>query len=80
MIVSVGVMSSSKGDPGCPIILVSIGPNTLEAVCDLGAAVSIIPMSVCDNVLWPALLLKTNMRVKFVDWLTRHIEGIADDV
>ena len=40
-----------KGDPGHPIILVSIGPNTQEAVYDLGAAVNIIPMSVYDNVL-----------------------------
>jgi len=40
-----------KGDPSHPIILVSIGPNTLEVVCDLGAGVNIIPMSVYDNVL-----------------------------
>ena len=40
-----------KGDPGHPIILVSIGPNTLEAVCDLSEAVNIIPLSVYDNVL-----------------------------
>jgi hypothetical protein len=40
-----------KGDPGRPIIGVSIGPNTLEAICDLGAAINIIPMSIYDNVL-----------------------------
>lgn len=40
-----------KGDPSRPIIIVSIGPHFLEAACDLGAAVNIIPISVCDNVL-----------------------------
>ena len=69
-----------KGDPGRPIILGLIGHHILEAVCDLSAAVNIIPMSVCDNVLRLALLLKTNMRIRFVDRSTHHIEGIADDI
>ena len=47
-----------KGDPGHPIIIVSIGRHTLEAACDLGAAVNIIPMSVYDNALQLAPLLK----------------------
>ena len=58
----------------------SIGPNTLEAVCDLSAAVNIIPMSVCDNVLRLAPLLKTNMRIRFTDRSTRRVEVIADNV
>jgi hypothetical protein len=37
-------------------------------------------MSVCDNVLRLAPLLKTNMRIRFADRLTHHIEGIANDV
>ena len=69
-----------KGDPGRPIIIVSIGRHILEAVCDLSEAVNIIPMSVYDNVLQLASLLKTNMRIRFADRSTRRVEGIADDV
>jgi hypothetical protein len=37
-------------------------------------------MSVCDNVLRLALLLKMNMRIRFADRSTRRIEGIANDI
>ena len=58
----------------------SIGHHILEDVCDLGAAVNIIPMSVCENVLRFTPLLKTNMRIRFADRSTHRFEGIADDV
>ena len=40
-----------KGDPNRPITIVSTRCHILEVVCDLGAAVNIIPISVYDNVL-----------------------------
>lgn len=58
----------------------SIGPNTLEVVCDLGVGVNIIPMFIYDNVLRLVPLLKTNMRIRFTDRSTRRVEGIADHV
>jgi len=69
-----------KGDHGHPIILISIGPHTLEAICHLGAGMNVIPMVVYDNVFRLALLLRTNMRVRFADRSTRHVEGFTDDV
>lgn len=69
-----------KGDPSRPIIIVSIGGHPLQAVCDLGLAVNIIPLSICNNELQLAPLLKTNMRVRFADRSTCRIEGIIDDV
>jgi hypothetical protein len=74
------LLASQERGSWHPIIIVSIGHHIMEAVCDLGATVNIIPMSVCDNVLRVAPLLKTNMRIRFVDRSTRHIEGITDDV
>lgn len=40
-----------KGDPGRPLITVSIHDHELQALCDLGSAVNIIPMCICNHVL-----------------------------
>lgn len=69
-----------KGDLGRAIIQIAIKPHILDVVCDLGVSVNIIPMVVYDNVLRLALLLRTNMRVRFVDQSTHRVEGIIDDV
>ena len=69
-----------KGDPSHPIILISIGPRTLEAVSDLGAGMNVIPMAVYDSVFRLALLQITNMRVRFADRSTHRVEGFTDDV
>lgn len=68
-----------KGDPGRPIIMVSIRDQELQALCDLGLAVNIIPMCICDDALQLFPLLQTDMRLRFADRSTCHVEGIADD-
>jgi ABC-type lipopolysaccharide export system ATPase subunit len=60
--------------------MVSIDTHELQALCDLGSVVNIIPMSICDNVLQIASLLWTEMGIRFTDHSTRSIEGITDDV
>lgn len=69
-----------KGDPGGPIIPIAIGPHRLEAICDLGAGVNVVPMVVYDKILQFTSLLNTNMHLRFADRSTRHVEGIIDDI
>ena len=60
-----------KGDPGCPIIPIIIGPHKLRAICDLGAGMNVIPTSVYDDVLQLGALTDPNIRVRLPNQSTR---------
>jgi len=39
-----GLLTVKRGDPGCPVIPISIGMvDFLEALCDFGSSVNIMP-------------------------------------
>jgi len=42
--VTTNLLSVKRGDPGCPVILISIGMMDFpEALCDFGSSVNIMP-------------------------------------
>ena len=69
-----------KKDPGSPTIPCSIGNQTFnQALCDLGANVSVMPKVVFDK-LNHAALAPTTMCLQLADQSIRHPAGIAEDV
>jgi len=55
------------GDPGGPIIPISIGCHSFpEVICDLGASVNIMPKVIYEKILNDPLLY-TNMLLQLVD-------------
>jgi hypothetical protein len=69
-----------KGDPGYPIIMISIGPHKLNAICDLGADMNATPMPIYDDFLQLRVLTNPNMHVRLADQSTHRVEGILDDI
>jgi hypothetical protein len=56
-------LPNKKGDPGRPVIPISIGCHIFpEAICDFGASVNIIPKAIHDKILGDPLLY-TNIRL-----------------
>jgi len=56
-------LPNKKGDPGRPIIPITIGPHIFqETVCDFGASVNIMPKVIYDKINGDTLLY-TNMRL-----------------
>ncbi|XP_039797571.1 uncharacterized protein LOC120662503 [Panicum virgatum] len=69
-----------KEDPGCLTINCSIGTQHFgNALCDLGASVSIMPKVVFDKLNFTHLT-PTPMHLQLVDSSVRYPEGIAEDV
>jgi hypothetical protein len=69
-----------KEDPGCPTINCSIGTQHFgNALCDLGASVSIMPKVVFDKLNFTHLT-PTPMHLQLADSSVRYPEGIAEDV
>ena len=69
-----------KEDPGCPTINCSIGTQHFgNALCDLGASVSIMPKVIFDKLNFTHLT-PTPMHLQLVDSSVRYPEGIAGDV
>ena len=74
-------MAIKKGDPGYPVVSIANGQHQFdEVICDIGSSVNFIPKVIYDNVLQFGPLLHTNIHVRFVDWLTRWVEGIIDNI
>jgi hypothetical protein len=73
-------MSPEKKDPGCPTIDCSIGDQHFDnALCDLGASVSVMPKSVLDK-LQHAKIVPTSMCLQLADQSLHYPIGIAEDI
>jgi hypothetical protein len=69
-----------KKDPGCPTIDCSIGDQHFDnALCDLGASVSVMPKSVFDK-LQHSRIVPTSMCLQLADQSLRYPIGIAEDI
>jgi uncharacterized coiled-coil protein SlyX len=69
-----------KGDPGRPVIPISIGAYTFEeAVCDLGSSVNIVPKVIYEKIHGEPLLY-TTMCLQLVDQTPCYPKGILEDV
>ena len=69
-----------KKDPGCPTIECSIGNQYFNnALCDLGASVSVMPKVVFDKLKHPTLV-PTSMCLQLADQSVRYPSGIAENV
>jgi len=68
------------GDPRRPIIPISIGCHSfLDAICDFGTSVNIMPKVIYEKIL-NDLLLYTNMRLQLVDQSICYPEGVLEEV
>jgi len=69
-----------KGDPGRPVILISIGStNFNEAICDFGASINIMPKVIYEKMFnYP--LLYTTMCLQLADQSLRFPMGILEDI
>jgi hypothetical protein len=69
-----------KKDPGCPTISCSIGGHDFDnALCDLGASVSVMPKVVFDH-LKHISLVSTPMCLQLADQSIRYPHGVAENV
>ncbi len=69
-----------KKDPRCPTITCSIGAQQFnQALCDLGASVSVMPKDVFDKLNF-TVLAPTPMHLQLADSSVRYPAGIAEDV
>jgi hypothetical protein len=80
---SVAILNTSpvkKKDPGCPTIDCSIGSQNFEdALCDLGASVSVMPKKVFDKLNY-SMLTPTSMCLQLADQSIRYPTGIAKNI
>jgi hypothetical protein len=69
-----------KEDPGCPTIDCSIGDQNFDnALCDLGASVSVMPMEIFDKLNY-SKLVPTSMCLQLVDRSIRYPAGVAENI
>jgi hypothetical protein len=69
-----------KKDPGCPTIECSIGSQNFEnALCDLGASISVMPKKVFDKLNY-SMLTPTSMCLQLADQSVRYPTGIAENI
>ena len=72
--------SPVKKDPGCPTIDCSIGSQNFEnALCDLGASVSVMPKKVFDKLNY-STLTPTSMCLQLANQSVRYPAGIAENI
>lgn len=73
-------LPEKKKDPGCPTISCLIGiENFNQALCDLGASVSVMPKLVFDQLIY-SRLTSTPMLLQLADSSVRYTKGIAEDI
>jgi len=73
-------LPEKMGDPGRPIIPISIGcHNFSEAICDFGASVNIMPKVIYKKILNDPLLY-TNMHLQLADQSICYPEGVLEEV
>ena len=69
-----------KKDLGCPTISCSIGIQYFDqALCDLGASVSVMPKAIFNKLNLMQLML-TLMMLQLADSIVRYPVGIAEDI
>jgi hypothetical protein len=69
-----------KKDPGCPTIDFLIGNKNFEnALCDLGASVSIMPKKVFDKLNY-STLTPTSMCLQLADQSVHYPAGITKNI
>jgi hypothetical protein len=69
-----------KKDPICPTKDCSIRSENFDnALCDLGASVSVMPKKVFDKISYTTPTL-TSMCLQLADQLVRHPTGIAENI
>jgi hypothetical protein len=69
-----------KKDPGCPTIDCSIESQNFEnALCDLGASVSVMPKKVFDKLNY-STLTSTSMCPQLANQSVRYPAGIAENI
>ena len=69
-----------KKDLGCPTIDCLIGSQNIEnALCDLGASVSVMPKKVFDKLDY-STLMPTSMCLQLADQSVRYPAGIAKNI
>jgi hypothetical protein len=69
-----------KKDPGCPTIDCSIGSENFEnALCDLGASVSVMPKKVFDKINY-STLVPTSMCLQLANQSVCYPAGIAENI
>jgi hypothetical protein len=72
-------LSDKKGDPGRPIISISIGCHVFsKAIYDFGASVNIMPKVIYKKILGDPLLY-TNMRLQLADQSICYPEGVLEE-
>jgi hypothetical protein len=72
--------SPIKKDPGCPTIDYSIESHNFEnALCDLGASISVMPKKVFDKLNY-SMLTPTLMCLQLADQSVRYPAGIAENI
>jgi hypothetical protein len=70
----------NMGDPSVPTISCLIGTQKLDqALCDLGASMSIMSKVIHDKLNHDSLV-PTSMHLQLADQLTRHPVGITEDI
>jgi hypothetical protein len=73
-------LPDKMGDPGVPTISCLIGTQKFDqALCDLRASVSIMPMVIYDQLNHDSLVL-TSMHLQLADQSIRCPVGIAEDI
>jgi hypothetical protein len=74
------ITPTKKKDPGCPTIDYSIGDQHFSnALCDLGASVSVMPKTAFDNLTY-STLEPTSMCIQLADQSIRYPVGIAENI
>jgi hypothetical protein len=73
-------LPEKKKDPGCPTIDCSIGNQYFNnALCDLGASVSVMPAAVYHK-LDHSALEQTSLCLQLADQSVRYLLGIAENI
>ena len=73
-------MPIKKGDPGRPVIPITIGPQVFqEVVCNFGASVNIMPKVIYEKIHGDPLLY-TTMHLQLTDEPLCYPKGILEDV
>jgi hypothetical protein len=73
-------MPAKRGDPGRPLIIITIGAKTFKnALCDFGSSVDIMPKVIYKKINGSPLLY-TTMCLQLVDLSLCYPEGILDDL
>jgi hypothetical protein len=73
-------LPDKMGDPSVPTISCLIGTQKFDqALCNLGASVSVMPQVIYDQLNHDSLV-PTSMHLHLVDHLIRHPVGIAEDI